>query len=593
MISCNRSQSPNPCTGQAAWPSFPPRPAGGTVAGRFHRPAAKGGLRLLAALILLLPALLRAAGTPPDREAYLEDVHENLIRFGEVYRNLAFRYVDQINPEAAMNAAIRGLLDELDPYSDYFIEEAAQELDDMSRGQYGGIGMEVGLRGSDKRVTVVSPFEGSPSWKAGLLPGDEIVRVDSVEVTGKALSDVVKLIKGPQGSSVTLGIRRAGGREVKDYTLVRELINIQDVKLAEMVDPATGTGYIRLVRFSGLAGENLAKAVEDLKAQGLKRLVLDLRGNPGGLLREAAGVAELFLPKGTPIVVTRGRNDELIKEIRAERGPVFEGELVVLVDGGSASASEIVAGCLQDHDRALVVGQQSFGKGLVQSVLDLDEEAKMKLTTARYFLPSGRLIQRIDYFEKNEVLDHVAEAALKDTLFQTVHGRRVVGGKGISPDVEVKPERQAWLTLELWRANLFANYVSDRSAAGKLAEGVRAATLLPDFRAYLDEQKFEYQPRGTAQLDELKKILEEEEVGEAGMKALEALRSALGDNLSQQFEAHADELERLLALELVDRREGSTARSRAALAQDVAYQRALELLGDPDGYQRTLGLGGK
>ncbi|MFA7331926.1 MAG: S41 family peptidase [Candidatus Delongbacteria bacterium] len=546
-------------------------------------------------MIRLLPLLLlflMGAGQQPDREVYLQDVHDNLIRFGEVYRNLAFRYVDQINPEAAMNAAIRGLLDELDPYSDYFIEEAAQELDDMSRGQYGGIGMEVGLRGSEKRITVISPFEGSPSWKAGLKPGDEITRVDSVDVTGKPLSDVVRLIKGAPGSPVTMGIRRSGSREVKDYTLVRELINIQDVKLAELVDPATGTGYVRLVRFSGLAGENLATAIEELKAKGLKRLVLDLRGNPGGLLREAAAVSELFLPKGTPIVVTRGRNNELIKEIRAERDPVFTGELVVLVDGGSASASEIVAGCLQDHDRALIVGQQSFGKGLVQSVLDLDEEAKMKLTTARYYLPSGRLIQRIDYFEKNEVLDHVADSTLADTLFHTEQGRPVISGRGITPDVEVKPERQSWLAVELWRANQFADFVDDRSAAGALPADASGTSLLADFRAYLNEKEFKYQPRGSVQLDELKKILEEERVGPEGAKALESMRAALGDNLPQQFKAHEDELAQLLDLELIDHRAGQAARSREALKQDQVFQQALQLLSGKGEYRRALGLQG-
>jgi carboxyl-terminal processing protease len=550
--------------------------------------------RRILALLPLLALLLMGAGQPPDREAYMKEVHDNLVRFGEVYRNLAFRYVDQIDPEAAMTAAIRGLMDELDPYSDYYLEDAAQELDDMSRGQYGGIGMEVGLRGSEKRVTVISPFEGSPSWKAGLLPGDEITAVNGTPVTGKALSDAVRLIKGESGTPVTLSIRRPGAKEVKDFTMTRELINIQDVKFSELTDPASGTGYVRLARFSGMAGEDLAKAIEELKRQGMKRLILDLRGNPGGLLREAASVSELFLEKGQPIVVTRGRNDEVLKEIVSEREPVFRGDLAVLIDGGSASASEIVAGSLQDLDRAVIVGEQSFGKGLVQSVLDLDQEAKVKLTTARYYLPSGRLIQRIDYFEDNEVLDHVADSTLADTLYHTKRGRPVISGRGVSPDVEAKAERQPWLVLELWRNGLFANYVADRAAAGKLTGEPAERAMLADFRAYLDEQDFDYQPRGTAQLDELEKILAEEEIGPNGLKALADLRGALGGELAQQFKAHEQELLRMLDLELVSQREGQTARAREALRQDDAYHKALEILSSGSGdYQRALGLKGE
>ena len=548
--------------------------------------------RALLLLTPLLTLLLMGASQPPDREAYMKEVHDNLVRFGEVYRNLAFRYVDQINPEAAMTAAIQGLMGELDPYSDYYMEEEAQALDDMSRGQYGGIGMEVGLRGSEKKVCIISPFEGSPSWKAGLLAGDEITAVNGTPVSGKALSDAVRLIKGEPGSPVTLSIRRVGAKEVKDFTMTRELINIQDVKFAEITDAAAGTGYVRLARFSGLAGEDLAKAIEDLKGQGMKSLVLDLRGNPGGLLREAASVAELFIERGQPIVVTKGRNGEVLKEIVSERDPVWRGELAVLIDAGSASASEIVAGCLQDLDRAVIVGSQSFGKGLVQSVVDLDAEAKVKLTTARYYLPSGRLIQRIDYFEHNEVLDHVADSTLADTLYHTKGGRQVISGRGVSPDVEVKAERQPWLVLELWRSGLFANYVADRTAAGTLRPGGAGHETLEDFHQYLDEQDFEYQPRGSTQMDELQKILEEEEIGPEGERALEALRSAMGSELTQQFKAHEEELARMMDLELVSSREGQAARTREALRRDEAYHKALEVLGTVD-YQRALGLKGE
>lgn len=545
--------------------------------------------RLTVACLALF--LFMGSAQDPSRDEYLRDVRTQLNRFGEVYRNLAFGYVDQINPEAAVEAAIRGLMDELDPYSDYFIEEAAQQLEDLSRGEYGGIGMEVGLRGSDKRVTVISPFEGSPSWDAGLLSGDEIQSVDGVSTIGKPLSDVVKLIKGKAGTTVTLGILRPGFDEASDYTLVRQKITIRDVRYAGLVDEARGLGYVRLTRFSGKATASLAEAVDSLETLGMKSLVLDLRGNPGGLLREAAGVADLFLPRGVPIVNTRGRSGETIKRLVSESDPIFTGELVVLINGGSASASEIVAGALQDHDRALVVGSTSFGKGLVQSVVDLDDEAKIKLTTARYYLPSGRLIQRIDYFEGNEVLDHAADPTLADTLFATDSGRAVTGGRGISPDIEVEPEVQPWLVTELWRGGQFVNYVADRARENRLPSDHADKALLKDFRKYVEDSDFEFRPSGSAQLDELQTILEREEAGTASMKALANLRETLTESLEQQMKAHETEIAHLLELELVDHLQGRDARQALALAQDPVYLKAIDLLAEPKLtlYRTTLG----
>lgn len=542
--------------------------------------------RLFLGLILL--AILMGSADQPDRDTFQRDIRQNLNRFGEVYRNLAFRYVDQIDPEAAIEAAIRGLMDELDPYSDYFIEDAAQQLADMSRGEYGGIGMEVGLRGSEKHITVISPFEGSPAWDAGLQSGDEIVGVDGTDVRGKPLSDVVGLIKGKPDTPVVLRIAR--GSEEADYSINRALITIRDVRFAELMDPAAGIGYIRLTRFSGKASENLATAISELNEQGMRSLILDLRGNPGGLLREAAAVADLFLDEGLPIVLTKVRDGVVKQELGSRRTPLFTGELVVLINGGSASASEIVAGSLQDNDRAVVLGSPSFGKGLVQSVIDLDDEAKIKLTTGRYFLPSGRLIQRIDYFEDNEVLIHHSDSTLVDTLFHTMAGREVVGGRGISPDIDVEAEKRSWLVTELWRNTMFSNYIADRARDGRLPDGRADRSMLKDFRSYVEEMEFEYRPRGMTQLEELEKILAEEAAADAASKALKQLRKVLNNGLDQQMDTHQDELLRMLDLELASLRGGAEARTRLALQQDIAYERALEVLHEKGGgkYDRAL-----
>ena len=353
-------------------------------------------LLLLGTLPLLL---LLGAAQDQERHDHIKDVRASLKRFGEVYRQLSYRYVDQMDPEASIEAAIRGLTHELDPYTDYFVEDEARDLDEMSQGEYGGIGAEVGQRGSDKRITIISPFDDSPAARAGLRAGDIIDAVDGTSTAGRSLSDVVGEIKGPKGSTVRLGILRAGWSEAVEYELTRDSITIRDVRYAGIVDEDLGLGYVRLTRFSGKASESLSEAIAGLQEQDMQALILDLRGNPGGLLREAGEVADLFLPPELPIVDTRDRDGNVQKDIRSENKAIFDGPMVVMIDGSSASASEIVAGALQDHDRAVVLGGSSYGKGLVQSVYTIDEDARLKLTTARYYLPSGRLIQRVDYFE--------------------------------------------------------------------------------------------------------------------------------------------------------------------------------------------------
>ncbi len=539
-------------------------------------------------LLCLLPLmLLLGASQDQDRQEYIKDVRTSLKRFGEVYRQLSFRYVDQIDPEAGIEAAIRGLMHELDPYTDYFVEEEARDLDEMSQGEYGGIGAEVGQRGSDKRVTIISPFDDSPADKVGLRAGDIIDAVDGVSTLDRSLSEVVGEIKGPRGTKVTLSILRAGWSKAVDYTLTRDVIVIRDVRYAGIVDEDQALGYVRLTRFSGKASESLSEAIEGLKAQGMRGLILDLRGNPGGLLREAGDVADLFLEPGLPIVDTRDRQGNVEKDIRSEHEPVFDGPLLVMIDGSSASASEIVAGALQDHDRAVVLGTNSYGKGLVQSVYTIDDDARLKLTTARYYLPSGRLIQRIDYFENNDVLNHVETASLlSDSLFVTDDGRPVVGGRGIQPDLEVKYEPTPWFVSELWRAGLFTNFLADAKPALKPTAEVDAH-MLKRFHEFVLATEQEFDTPGSKELEDLATLIEREQLGETASTALEELRSAMGGDTQAQLEQNENWLIKMLTLEQAERRGGSEERAKASLLFDAQFDRAVQLL-NSDGEFRAL-----
>jgi carboxyl-terminal processing protease len=439
--------------------------------------------------------------------------------------------------------------------------------------------MQVGQRGSDKRLTVIAPFEDSPAWKAGLLPGDIITEIDGQPTGEDKLSNIVSRMKGEPGTPVTITVERPGYGTPMVYNLVRELITIQDLKFAGIIDGKQGLGYVRLTGFSGKATESLEDALKDLNDQGLRKLVLDLRGNPGGLLREAVGVADLFLPKGALIVETRGRDNEVLKQYYSDNDPLFDGELVVLVNQGSASASEIVSGAIQDLDRGVIVGETTYGKGLVQSVMSLDASSKVKLTTAKYYIPSGRLIQRIDYFDDNKVLYHDPEGDQADTLFHTTEGRLVVGGRGIQPDLEQEAEAWPFFVSELWRANLFINFLTDRERQGQpIARTKVDDALLDEFQTYIQAQEFTFKPSGSKELEELEKIIERESYGSPVAEALIGLRQKLEGDPEQHFAQNRQWIERLLTGEVLSRADGQDARTRHTLEYDRQFEAARTLL---------------
>jgi carboxyl-terminal processing protease len=511
------------------------------------------------------------------RAVFFSDINSSLAEYSAIYNNLARFYVDEIELQAAGEAAIRGLLAELDPYSTYLIDEKANSIEEQTKGRYGGLGFEVGELGVNKRITVVSPFEGTPAWEAGFQPGDVIYQVDDKLTAGHPLSDVITWIKGPPGSEVRITLMRPGNTDLLDFTLERALIEIKDVRLAEIIDASTGIAYIRLSRFSGLTGENMYDAIMDLQEQGMQKLILDLRGNPGGLLREAVKVADLFLPQGSEVVSTQGRTSRATKSLKTHAKPYFNGDLVVLISKGSASASEIVSGALQDYDRAVLIGETTFGKGLVQSVAEINETSKLKFTTARYYLPSGRLIQKKDYFTDNKVLLAHQDSTKADTLFYTASGRLVKSGRGVEPDITVEADFIPWVVTELWRQRKFSSFISDNWNDYKNRE-TSDSDLLSEFADYIADSEFEFKPRGSKMLEELTKLMKEEAVGKDAKRALKKLQSAMGSSLDQQLKQHDHQIVRRLRLELARQQGGSEARARVQLEEDDTFKAAMALL---------------
>jgi carboxyl-terminal processing protease len=499
----------------------------------------------LAALFIALFAV----GWWVGRGGATNGLYGNLDTFVEVIHRVEDSYVDPVQPKKLMDGALQGMMKQLDPYSQYLDADSYGHLQSATTGEFGGIGVLVSVR--DNHPTVISPIEGSPAWRAGLHSGDIILRIDDKPTAGFNIEDTSKLLRGASGTSVKLTLIGEGEEQERDVTLDREVIRSNSVPYAFMVDREIG--YLRLSNFSERSGEEVRAALEQLRGQGARRLVLDLRSNPGGVLEQAVSVCEQFLPKGSAVVSTRGR-DRSQNQSYAVRNAGAESQwpLVALVDGGSASASEIVAGALQDLDRALIVGHTTFGKGSVQRVFPLrNRGTAVKLTTALYYTPSGRSIHRRPGSPHDDASDDEEtgddETPAKDSAaaaprYRTASGRTVLGGGGITPDLAVEPDSLPPLTAEIERHALpfrFANRWVNAHPGQKMPEQV-SPELWRAFGEFLAGEK------------------------------LEADRGGL--------ESQRPRLERSLRRELARRLEGDSAAARVSLADDAVFQQSLRVL---------------
>jgi len=419
---------------------------------------------LLGAALAALFAIGWAAGSGNTAGG----LYGNLDSFIEIVHRVEDSYVDPVEPKKLMGGAIDGMMKQLDPYSQYLDASNYANLQSTTEGQFGGIGVLVSVR--DQHPTVISPVEGTPAWRAGVRAGDAIVKIDGQSTTGFTIEQTSRMLRGPEGTHVTLSVQSEGETDVRDVDLVRDVIRTRSVPYAFMVDREVG--YLRLANFSERSGAEVRDGLEQLRKQGAKRLILDLRANPGGVLDQAVDVANQFLPKGSLVVSTQGRDpSQNQRYFTTAAGAESAWPLAVLVDGGSASASEILAGAIQDLDRGLLLGHTTFGKGSVQRVYPLrGVDAAVKLTTALYYTPSGRSIHRrvaaatLDDDSSDDDSDSTGATTPRDSsmrpVFRTAAGRRVLGGGGITPDLEVEPDSLAPAVAEVERRALafrFAN----------------------------------------------------------------------------------------------------------------------------------------
>jgi len=529
-----------------------------------------------------------------EKENKYREVAKQIKLFGEVYREVSRRYVEQIDPEEFINAAIDGMLETLDPYTVFYEPEQRDALEVMTQGEYGGVGIEISLRGKDKELTVVAPIDDTPAARKGVRAGDVIVKVDGKSTAGFSTRDASKIIRGKAGTDVTLTIRRPGQEELLDYTLERAEIRINDVAYAGMLED--DIAYIKLVKFSSRAGDEFQHELKALMKNDPSGIILDLRSNPGGLLKAAVQVSQCFLQLDDNIVSMRGRLPRSNREFTVSKPPIAEDvPLVVLINGGSASASEIVSGAIQDLDRGVILGQPTFGKGLVQTVYNLSHKTAVKVTTARYYTPSGRLIQR-DRSDEDEnemgadlkLLDSVTEV---DTVqkFYTRSGREVFGGGGISPDIEVKPKKYPDVAVEMFRKDLFFGFVNQWFTHHERMDTVQIPDSMVDsFYTYMDEVDFHQSVEGTSSLDELREIGDKDSFHENYFELIEKLEQQLSDNNDLYAPDVREFILQSLDREIASNLGGRVWRIRSTFDEDTLLTIATDILHDLARYNSLL-----
>lgn len=518
------------------------------------------------------------------------EISKNLDIFATLYREVNTYYVDDVDAGKLMKKAIDEMLESLDPYTNYISEAEAEDFRFQMTGQYGGIGSMVGTR--DGLIVITDPYEGYPAQKADLRAGDIILEIEGKSTKNKTTADVSKLLKGQPGTQVKLLIRRDGEGEFTKV-LTREEIQLKNVPYSGMI--SENTGYIRLASFTQNAGKEVRDALVELKKNpGLKNVILDVRGNPGGLLHESINIVNVFVPQGQEVVRTKGKVQEWDKSYHTLNQPVdTEIPVVVLTNRGSASASEIVSGSIQDLDRGVVIGQRTFGKGLVQSTRPLTYNAQLKVTTAKYYTPSGRCIQALDYSHRNS---DGSVGAVPDSLkkaFKTKNGRTVYDGGGIDPDVATKQFTYSKIAESLLINQLIFDFATQYRTKHPTIAAAKDFKLTEadfnEFKNFITGKKYDYQTASEKSLEEFRKKAEEEKYFEAVKGQYEQLKQNLNHDKQADLEKNKAEIIELIEAEIAKRYYFQRAQYEMAFKHDEDVQEALKLFADMNKYRQLLG----
>lgn len=537
--------------------------------------------------ILLLVAAAAFAFRAPAEKYF--DIAKSLDIYATLFKEVNAYYVDEIEPQKLVRKSIDGMLESLDPYTDFIPEDEIESFRITTTGQYGGIGALISV--VNKKTVISHPYKDFPAFKAGIKVGDEIIAVDGKPIDAKTTSEISALLKGQPKTDVDITIKRVGSKEAFTVKLKREKINISNLAYYGMLD--LETGYVKLDDFTPGAAREVSEAVQELKASGATKLILDLRDNPGGLLHEAVNIVSLFVPKGSEVVSTKGKVQEWNKTYSTLNNPVdTEIPMCVLVSEGSASAAEIVAGALQDYDRAVLVGKKTFGKGLVQTTRPLAYNSQLKVTTAKYHIPSGRCIQALDYAHRKAdgSVERFADSIKSE--FQTQNGRKVLDGGGLDPDIIVEDEYLGTITTGLINAQLVFQYATLYCSENQAPADFKTFSLSEKeyerFLAYLKTNKFTY----STPLERSAKQLIEAAKNERYYAELEAqlqtLKSKIEAGKAEDMIRFKQEIKEILEEQIAFNFGLNEGQAQIALTRDKAVVKAQQVLNNSTEYTNLL-----
>lgn len=552
---------------------------------------AKASLLILALASSLFLGVAIGAWTPQDDA--VSELRKNVQIFRAVYEELVAGYVKPVDPDYLMRVGIDAMLNELDPYTRFLDETDNASLDMITKGRYGGVGLEVDERG--EQITVVAPVDGASGSEHGVRAGDVLTQIDDRPVAPLSVDEVETLLRGTPGTTVEITVEREGTPDPIEFTLPREEIVLENVTYRGRVGSTSDVGYVKLERFTHDAAPELTSALQALTEQDdLKGVVLDLRDNPGGLLTAAVGVADLFLKEDAVIVSTDGRLSRAESTYRSRHPPLLPDlPLVVLVNEESASASEIVAGAIQDHDRGVVMGTTTYGKGLVQAIRSLPHNTSLKMTTAQYHTPSGRSIQALDSLPAHDTsttaLEQMVDTSSRMATHETTHGRTVRDSNGLSPDVTVRADTAGALEQALTRTDAFFYFANHYAAARDTlpADFAVTDTLLEDFRTWLDDEDVRYSTDAERAIETLRGRFSDAEYASVQAEVAE-LEKAVRAEKRKAFHEHAPALKRHLEREILARFATDEQRTAELLPSDRQVSAAVELLHDDARYEGLL-----
>ncbi len=543
----------------------------------------KYGLKIFLPIVIVT-AILSLAIT---QSSYYRKIGKSQQLINRVYNQIFSTYVHQIDPETFTKDAINGITQKLDPFTEYMVDDEQHNINVLSKGKYGGVGIQLSYR--NNTMSVVAPMDGGPAKSAGIISGDIILKVDDIDVKKFSFNEAAAKIRGEKGTKVKLTVKRFGDSDPIEFNLTRSEIIVKTVTYAGMLTESTG--YIRLNRFNKNSPIELQKSISSLLNDKATSLIFDLRDNAGGLLSAAVSMLDMMIDKNTTLVSTKGRTKDSNRTFYSRRDPIIPKDIkiAILINQGSASASEIVAGSIQDLDRGIVIGQKSFGKGLVQTQYSFDDKRSIKITTARYYIPSGRFIQKRDYIDEKYIMN----ASDEDSIFTTIGGRIVYGNGGIAPDSTVVPDSLKSLSSQYWRNGHFYTFSQENKHNYKTFKSVENdKNLLKKFEKYIDTKDKIFLP-GEKDLNLAKvKISKLDSTDSEVNKALDLLSDFYYREEKKRRKSEESEIKELLLLEFAGLFNGTEGRLIQALKNDETVQTAIDILSNNSAYFSSLSSSG-